>query len=225
MVSKLKEKVVDLERKYEKLEEQLFYFKNVASNDSLVAFYTGFPYYQTMMALYDFLNPNENGENIKYWLLGKIVDRTPKSMKKGRPRTLKPVDEFFLTLCRLRQSFAEVHLAHLFNISQPTVSRIFIAWLNFMYLKLGHINIWPSRELTNATMHEDFKAKYPTTRVILDCTEVRCEIPSSLLLNNELFSSYKHNTTLKALMWWESHLRGFSHLLANCTLAVSQIGK
>ncbi|KAK2549093.1 hypothetical protein P5673_030462 [Acropora cervicornis] len=200
VVSKLKEKVVDLERKYEKLEERLFSFKNIASNDSLVAFYTGFPNYQTMMALYDFLNPGEHGENINYWLSGKNVDSTPKSVKQGRPRTLKPVDEFFLTLCRLRQGFAEVHLAHLFNISQPTVSRIFISWINFMYLKLGHINIWPSRELTNATMPEDFKAKYPTTRVIIDCTEVRCEMPSSLLLNSELFNSYKHHTTLKALV-------------------------
>lgn len=68
-----------------------------------------------------------------------------------------------------------------------------------MYLKLGHINIWPSRELVNETIPEDFKAKYPTTRVIIDCTEVHCEMPRSLLLNSELFSSYKHHTTLKAL--------------------------
>lgn len=121
-------------------------------------------------------------------------------MKQGRPRTLKAVDAFFLTLCRLRQGFAEVHLAHLFNIFQPTVSLIFISWINFMYLKLGHINIWQSKELTNATMPEDFKAKYPTTKVIIDCTELRCEMPSSLLLNSELFGSYKHHTTLKALV-------------------------
>ena len=200
VVSKPKEKVVDLERKYEKREERLFSFKNIASNDSLVAFYTGFPNYQTMMALYDFLDPGEQGENINYWLSGKDVDSTPKSVKQGRPRTLKPVEEFFLTLCRLRQGFAELHLAQLFNISQPTVSQIFISWINFLYLKLGHINIWPSRELVNETMPEDFKAKYPTTRVIIDCTEVRCEMPSSLLLNSELFSSYKHHTTLKALV-------------------------
>ena len=69
-----------------------------------------------------------------------------------------------------------------------------------MYMKLGHINIWPSRKLVDETMPLDFKAKYPSTRVIIDCTEVRCEMPSSLLLNSELFSSYKHHTTLKALV-------------------------
>ena len=45
VVWKLKEKVVDLEQKYEKHEERLFSFKKIASNDSLVAFYTGFPNY------------------------------------------------------------------------------------------------------------------------------------------------------------------------------------
>ena len=92
-----------------------------------------------------------------------------------------------------------------------------------MYLKLGHINIWPSRELVEETMPQDFKAKYPSTRVIIDCTEVRCEMPSSLLLNSELFSSYKHHTTLKALVGISP--KGFLHLLGNFTLGAYLTGK
>ena len=152
------------------------------------------------MALYDYLDPGARGENINYWLSGKDTAGSAKAVKQGRPRSLKPVEEFLLSLCRLRQGFAELHLAHLFNVSKPTVSRIFISWINYMYLKLGHINIWPSRELVDETMPQDFKAKYLSTRVIIDCTELRCEMPSSLLLNSELFSSYKHHTTLKALV-------------------------
>ena len=49
-------------------------------------------------------------------------------------------------------------------------------------------------------MPEDFKQKYSSTRVIIDCTEVRCQMPSSLHLNGELFSNYKHHTTLKGLI-------------------------
>lgn len=49
-------------------------------------------------------------------------------------------------------------------------------------------------------MPEAFKEKYTSTRVIIDCTEVCCQMPSSLLLNSELFSSYKNHTTLKALV-------------------------
>ena len=69
-----------------------------------------------------------------------------------------------------------------------------------MYLKFGQICIWPSKEVVQATMPADFKEKFPTTRVIIDCMEVRCEMPSSLLLNSELFSSYKNHVTLKGLV-------------------------
>ena len=50
------------------------------------------------------------------------------------------------------------------------------------------------------TMPEAFKESYPTTRIIIDCTEIRCEMPSSLLINTELFSSYKNHQTFKALV-------------------------
>lgn len=65
---------------------------------------------------------------------------------------------------------------------------------------MGEINIWPTREAVDMSMPEAFKAKYKTTRVIIDCTEVKCQMPSSLHLNGELFSSYKHHTTLKGLV-------------------------
>ena len=69
-----------------------------------------------------------------------------------------------------------------------------------MYLKLCRLNIWPIRRLVDETMPDDFKVKYPSTKVIIDCTEIRWEKPRSLLLNSELFSSYKHHTTLKGLV-------------------------
>ena len=43
-----------------------------------------------------------------------------------------------------------------------------------MYLKLEQINIWPSRELLDETMPQDFKDKDPSTRVIIDCMELQC---------------------------------------------------
>ena len=102
--------------------------------------------------------------------------------KKGRARSLRPLDEFFIVMCRLRQGFPEDHLAQLFNVSASTVSGIFITWVNFMFSKFGQINIWPSRKVID-TMPESFKGRYKSTRVIIDCTEVRCQMPSSLQLN------------------------------------------
>ena len=99
---------------------------------------------KTTMELYEFLEPGNGGENIDFWYSGREdiqTDISETSTKWGRPRSLKPTDELFLHLCRLRQGFAELHLAQLFNVSQSTVSRIFISWINFMYVKLGQINI------------------------------------------------------------------------------------
>lgn len=45
-------------------------------------------------------------------------------------------------------------------------------------------------------MPEDF----PSTRVVINCTEIKCQMPSSLLLNSEPFSSYKNHATLKCLV-------------------------
>ena len=60
--------------------------------------------------------------------------------------------------------------------------------------------MWPSREKINKHMPEQFKEKYSSTRIIIDCTEVKCQMPCSLHLNSELFSTYKNHTTLKALV-------------------------
>ena len=69
-----------------------------------------------------------------------------------------------------------------------------------MFFKFGQINIWPSRKVIDTTMPESFKGKYKSIRVIVDCIEVRYQMPSSLQLNGELFSAYKNSTTLKGLV-------------------------
>ena len=50
------------------------------------------------------------------------------------------------------------------------------------------------------TMPECFKETYPNTRVIIDFTELFCQKPSSLTIQNGLFSHYKHHITSKGLV-------------------------
>ena len=118
----------------------------------------------------------------------------------GRSSTLRPIDKYFLLMCRLREGFREKHLSHLFQISTSTISQIFITWISFMNLRLGQLNIWPTRQVINETTLEDFKQKHSSTRVVIYYTEVRCQMPSSLHLNGEFFSNYKNHTTLKGLI-------------------------
>ena len=49
-------------------------------------------------------------------------------------------------------------------------------------------------------MPECFKETYPNTKVIIDCTELFCQKPSSLTIQSSLFSQYNHYITYKSLV-------------------------
>ena len=203
--SELKRKLAESASQQEEISSRLFSLDRFTS-DTDISFYTGLPNYATFMAIYEFLNPGEDCENIRSRSSPDVNsdssddEENLPAAKKGRRRKIRPVDEFFIVLCRLRRGFSERHLANLYGVAQSTVSRMFIPWINFMYLKFGQVCIWPSKEVIQKTMPADFKEKFPSTRIIIDCTEVFCEMPSSLLLNSELFSSYKNHVTLKGLV-------------------------
>jgi len=200
----LKWEVEELTHRIGVLQARVFTIDSFQSNKD-VTFYTGFPSRTVFESVFEFLDLGKKGENINYWHSDdSATDNNQRcdkdAPKQGRPRQLYPKEEFFLTLCRLRQGFKEEHLSHLYGISQTTVSRISISWINFMFLKFSKIPVWPSRTKVDQHMPDDFKDKYPSTRVIIDCTEIRCQMPKSLRLNSELFSSYKNHTTLKGLV-------------------------
>ncbi|CAB1314610.1 unnamed protein product, partial [Coregonus sp. 'balchen'] len=46
---------------------------------------------------------------------------------------------------------------------------------------------------------------YSDTQIILDCTEIRCQTPSSLLLQSEVFLNYKSHCTCKGLIGMAPH--------------------
>jgi len=206
-LQKLEEQIERLCKKNEDLKSRRFCLENMTDDDS-ISFYTGFPNMAAFQATLAFLNSGTHGENLRYWRSSESnvqkthydEDNQNKESKRRRSRTLKPEEEFILAMCRLRQGFHGQHLAFLFGVSQATVSRVFISWINFMYLRFGTINIWPTRDEINKTMPEDFKAKFPKTRVIFDCTELKCQMPSSLLLNSRLLSSFKNHTIVKGLV-------------------------
>ena len=104
----------------------------------------------TMKALYEFLRPGASGENIQY-LSSARDDIQAGHSEHSVKQSLKTIDEFFSYIVSPQTGFAEIHSAQLFNVSQSIASRIFISWINFMLLKLGHRNIWPSRELVDET--------------------------------------------------------------------------
>ncbi len=53
-------------------------------------------------------------------------------------------------------------------------------------------------------MPEEFE-NFRDILIILDCTELRCQTSSSLLLQSEVFSNYKSRCTFKALIGMAPH--------------------
>lgn len=179
-----------------KIEKRRFCLANMKSDESKICFYTGFPNYATLLACYQFLGPAVN--SLVYDSNKQLVEGD--SSKRCRSRTLTPKDEFFLVLVRLRLGLMEQDLAYRFEISQSTVSRIISTWINFLYLKFKEIPMWPPRDLVRANMPKQFKEKYPTTRVIIDATEIFITQPRLPELQQMTFSNYKNHNTFKVLV-------------------------
>ena len=115
-------------------------------------------------------------------------------------RKLELIDELFMFLFRVAAGLQEKTLSSLFEASVSTISRIILIWTNYLYQVLGSLPSWMTREQVQATMPDKCRLYCPQLRVIIDCTEIRCETASSLSLQLETFSSYKNHTTVKGLI-------------------------
>ena len=75
-----------------------------------------------------------------------------------------------------------------------------MTWVNFLAASWDDIDWWPSRELVSFFAPSDFKAKFPTTRAIVDGTECQIKKPKQPIAQQATFSIYKNRTTTKVLV-------------------------
>ena len=176
------------------MERPPFCIEAIKGDEKAVTFYTGFVSYLHLMVCFNFLGPAAT--TLHY----NVQDSEKEATFMGRFHKLTPVNEFFLTLCRLRLGLREQDLAYRFQISQTTVSRIVTTWVNFMYYKFKEIPIWPSRQSVDYYMPDCFRSLYPKTRCIIDATEIYIQMPSNPTAQQLTFSNYKNHNTLKALI-------------------------
>ena len=177
----------------------MFRLSSIKDDDAKIAFYTGFSSYSYFKPFFVFLEPAAS--NLIYSKKQEeSCSQTGEKSKHCWPRCLPPTEELFLTLVNLCLRLMEQDLAYRFNISQSTVSRITCTWINFLYLKLKEIPLWPAREIVRVNMPKHFKERYPTTRVIIDATEIYIEQPHLPELRQMTFLNYKNDNTFKALI-------------------------
>jgi len=166
--------------------------------DKDIQFYTGFTTWSLFILFFQSLQVYDL-HNLQYIGRGRTF---PEGKKRGPPRALDPLNEFFLTLVRLKLGLLERDLADRFGISQGLVSIIFNTWLNLIYHHLSSLKFWPTRETVQKYMPKEFakSERYGYTRIILDATELFIEKPSDLSLQSVTWSNYKSHNTLKGLI-------------------------
>ena len=130
----------------------------------------------------------------------KVIEDATKTCAVGHHHIFDPLNVFFLMLCRLGLGLPEQDLAFRFQISQPTVSRIFNTCINFLFVIFSKVPLWPNQQTIDKYMPASFRALYPTTRCIIDATEIFMQMLSNPTAQQLTFSSYKNHNTLKAVV-------------------------
>ena len=64
-----------------------------------------------------------------------------------RDHQLDVEDEFLMFMMRLRLGLNITDLSFRFSLSEATVSYILTTWLNYLFVHLGHLKIWPHRNI------------------------------------------------------------------------------
>ncbi|KAM7298514.1 uncharacterized protein ISCGN_019109 [Ixodes scapularis] len=166
---------------------QVFTLTDVQQDSEKLAFYTGF-------------------ESLKkFRAFVKLVQRGYDSYKQrqapqGRPLNLSMEEQLLLVLSRLRVGLLEQDHAYRFGVHVSTVSRVWTFWVGFLADHIAQVSYWPSRQVVNEYMPECFSKVYPSTRVVLDCTEVFIETPSDFRMQSDTYSNYKYHNTAKGLL-------------------------
>lgn len=104
---------------------------------------------------------------------------------------------FFL---KIRLNLYDEDIAYRFGIHVSTVSRNFHRVLDILSVYTTGFIKWPDRETLQLTMPSSFRKFFKKCAIIIDCSEVFIERPSDLLARAQVWSNYKHHSTVKFLI-------------------------
>ena len=198
-VEKLSAECEKLQQNFEREQKIKFHVDNIKDDNQRFHFYTGFTDYQIFKIVFESFGPAVH-KLIYYDSNTNAQKVNENGSKRGPNRSLSAEREFFLVLVRLRCGLLKEDLSYRAGISTSHFSRIFITWIDFLQSRFRSLPIWASKETVKETMPKCFEDTYPTTRVIIDATEVFIEMPSSMRSQNETYSNYKHHNTAKGLV-------------------------
>ena len=187
MVQKRKEVEVD------KPLQGSFSFEKISENKKMFKFYTGLTILQFTHLFGCF---GKEPLNLNYWRGNKT---TPSLNRKVEERKLSPINQFFLTLVKLRQAFPHQDLAYRFEVSVSTVSVVINTWIQYLYKKTEQIRKrqFPSKHMIKRNLPPCFNS-FKNVRAIIDCFEIQSA--RNFEEQGNMYSTYKNHTTLKCLV-------------------------
>nr|DBA14446.1 TPA: hypothetical protein GDO54_005418 [Pyxicephalus adspersus] len=201
MLHAAREEIARLQQRNAALEMNMFFLERFSTDPSLINFYTGFKDYSTLKVVFSTLTETEgSAEKWKQYQEEGNASFIKQSISEYE--TMPQIDQFFLFLCKVRQGFHDKDLAIRFNISQNRVTRIVLTWAHYLYLVLGEIPLWRSRETDCQDVPECFKASYPRARVTLHCAEIKVETSNT---DNASSQIYYNHVSYKGLLGIAPH--------------------
>ena len=111
-------------------------------------FWTGFPNYETFLALFNFVKPRLS--SIKIWRGSSRFRENILEDRKKHLRILSYEEEFFMTILRLKTGMMVQMLAHCFGVSPCTVSNIFTSYIVLLAQDLTKLCQLPSYNTVSA---------------------------------------------------------------------------
>lgn len=136
-----------------------------------------------------------------YWKGSKDAKKdtsSPHVNSQQRALTLK--QQFLLSMMKLKMGLFLFDLAFRFGVCESTASSAFTTWVKLMAKELDWLISWSDRKIIQRDLSSMFRKYYLKYRVIIDCTELFVETPSSLEVAAMCWSNYKQHYTAKFLI-------------------------
>ena len=113
---------------------------------------------------------------------------------------LRIEDKLLLFLMKMKLGISFTSIGVLFGIHRTTVSKTFYYVLYTLATATKNWIFWPTKEVISRTMPLCFKQFYPNCTVIIDCTEMKTERPTTIPQQILMWSDYKSSFTIKYLI-------------------------
>ena len=115
-------------------------------------------------------------------------------------RVMEPIDQFFVTLLKLRTGVTFDFISSHTNTSKTVVIEVFWKWVETMYTNLSFLICSPDPEAVRKTLPPVFKQSYPRLTCIVDCFEIFIDKPKKLKARAQTYSNYKKHNTVKVFI-------------------------